>query len=300
MSPDAIVWLGSVAAIGLFLKAILLFHVEIKDEIALSFVLLCLLFIVQNAAEFLGYFTLLDHPETGELFLHIYMVAALFVFPSVLLLAMAMGKSRHLNRARIALYSVSTGLTLLYMAGWVVSGVQFTGWTVITEPGPLYWIAMGFLLICCLVAPIYLFWRANTETDYIVRYNCRVNLIAICPLVFVVSIVLLLRVAGFESSAAISMPAATMVFLYIIVLHTRGDLFWISTKLASFMALLKIDKSATVREVTSELEKVFIVQALKMTCGNQSTAARLLKIPAPTLNKRIKKYGLDLAVFEAH
>lgn len=91
-----------------------------------------------------------------------------------------------------------------------------------------------------------------------------------------------------------------MLFLYIIVLHTRGDLFWISAKLASFLALLKIDKSATIREVTAELERVFIVQALKMTCGNQATAAQLLKIPAPTLNKRIKKYGLDPAVFEAH
>lgn len=300
MSPDAIVWLGSVAAIGLFLKAVLLFHVEIKDEIALSFALLCLLFIVQNAAEFLGYFMLLDRPETGVIFLHVYMIAALYVFPSVLLLALAMGKCRHLNRARIALYSISMGLTLLYLAGWVVSGVEFTGWTVITQAGPLYWVAMGFLLICCLLAPIYLFWKANTESDHIVRYNCKVNLIAICPVVFVVSIVLLLRAAGFASSSAISLPIATMVFLYIIVLHTRGDLFWISTKLASFMALLKVDKSATVREVTAELEKVFIVQALKMTCGNQATAAQLLKIPAPTLNKRIKKYGLDPAVFEAN
>ena len=57
MESNALMFLGSVAFIGMILKVAILFNVSIKSQIAESFVVVCLFFLLQNVSEFLGYFT---------------------------------------------------------------------------------------------------------------------------------------------------------------------------------------------------------------------------------------------------
>jgi len=55
---------------------------------------------------------------------------------------------------------------------------------------------------------------------------------------------------------------------------------------------LTMEKIPSLNKVVEEIERKFIVKALRKTDGNKSAAARLLKIPRQTLNNKIKKYEI--------
>lgn len=298
MTPDAAVYLGTVAAIAFVVKCAILFNVQIKDRISQTFVLLCLFFVIQNAVEFLGYFTYLKSASLGELFLHFYLVTTYFVFPTLLLYALALTGSRWFGKIRFATYTLSVAFTLAHIGGFVVDGFVFLGWSVITEPGPLYWTAMSYVLLCCIAVVALLAYHFKSNSDHEIRHNARVTLWAFTPIIAVAAGVLSLRVLGFDSSSAVSLPVATVIFLYIMLLHTNGNLFWFSTKLKSILVIMRMDHNVSFDAIITELEKVRIQEALKLTDGQQKNAAELLGIPPSTLNKRLNKYEINAETFK--
>jgi hypothetical protein len=293
MNPDIAVYLGTFAAIAFALKSAILFNIEIKNRASQAFVVVCLCFVLQNAAEFLGYFTYLKSNSLGEFFIHFYMISLFYTFTSVAVFALALTNSAWFRQGRLALYLAATLLTLTYMSNQVVTGFQFIGWSVITEPGPLYWVAMGFVLLCGAFAVAHLLYHYRNNTDLEVRQNARVTLQALSPVMAVAVGVLGLRLLGFNSSSVISLPIATLLFLYMMLLHTNGNLFWLSTKLKSLLAIMKMDRNAPLEVIFREIEKIRIQEALKLTDGQQKTAAEILGVPPSTLNKRLSKYNID-------
>jgi hypothetical protein len=298
MTQDAAIYLGTIAAIGFILKATILFNVEIKSKVAESFVVLCLIFVIQNVAEFLAYFTYLKSTQLGEFFIHIYYITLWFIFPSVLVLALAMTKYQYLKQARIILYTISSIATIAYMNGLVVAGFTFLGWSVSGVPGQYYWLAMIYILFCCVSTIGYLAYQFVKNTDNEIRYNSKIYLIAFSPIVLVAVSVLLLKILGFNSTSVVSFPIASLIFLYILLLHTNGNLFWITTKCKTVLAVLMMHKDASVDSLINEIEKVRIQEALKLTNGQQKSAAELLGVPASTLNKRLSKHKIKANNFK--
>lgn len=298
MSLDALIYLGSIAAIGFILKATILFNVEIKSKIAESFVVLCFFFIIQNVAEFLAYFTYQQSIALSEFFIHVYFNSLWFIFPSVYILALALTKSKYLTTARVILYGVSGIIVLAYLNGMVIADLVFLGWTVNGVGGNWYWLGMGYILLCCLMTIAHLLFQLMRNTDTEIRYNCKIYLLAFIPIVAVAVVVLLLKTLGFNSSSAISLPIATLLFLYVILLHTNGNLFWLSTKFKTVLAVLRMNKTASVDAIINEIEKVRIQEALKLTNGQQKAAADILGIPASTLNKRLSKHKINANQFK--
>ena len=298
MSSDVAVYFGTVAAIVFVLKCAILFNINIKDRVSRAFVTLCLFFVIQNAVEFLGYFTYLKSAAMGEFFIHLYMLTLFFIFPSLLILAMALTESPWFAGARLLCYGLSVLITIAYLGGLVVDGFIFLGWSVITEPGPLYWAAMVFVLLCCLGAVLHLLYQYRNNPSAEIRHNARVNLLAFSPIIAVAIGVLSLRIAGFNSSSAVSLPIATVIFLYIMLLHNNGSLFWFSTKVKSILVIMRMDQSASFDAIIQELEKMRIQEALKQTDGQQKNAAELLGVAASTLNKRLNKYSIDADSFK--
>lgn len=299
MSPDAAVYLGTIAAIAFVIKSAILFNIQIKDRVSHAFVLLCLFFVLQNAAEFLGYFTYLRSPALGEFFIHFYLVVSYFVFPSLLVLALTLTIPAWYNRVRLVGYSISLILALAHAGGFVVDGFLFLGWTSITQPGPLYWVVAAYILLCCVSVVSLLLYQLKFNPIPEIRQNARVTLWAFTPIIALAAVVLGLRILGFNSSSAVSLPIATTVFLYVMLLHTNGDLFWLSTKLKSILVIVKMDHNVSFDAIIQELEKVRIQEALKITEGQQKNAAELLGIPASTLNKRLNKYDIDADTFKS-
>lgn len=277
----------------------ILFNVESKSRIAESFVTLCMIFVIQNAMEFLGYAVYVKAPELGSFFVHIYVISLYFMFPAVLVLALALAHVAQVDRIAMVLFGISAGLAALHVSGFVVAGLTFVGWSVITVPGTLYWVAMGYILSCGVATFTFLLRQVKVNPNPEVRYNCKVAVFAFMPLAAVAVGVLGLRLLGFASSSSISLPIATLLFLYILLVHSNGNLFWLSTKFKTIVAVMTMDKNSSMEEILARIEKLRIEEALKVTGGEQKSAARLISVPPSTLNKKISKHKISVTQFNA-
>jgi len=298
MDPNIAVYLGTVAAISFVLKCTILLNIRIDSRTSQSFVILCLFFVIQNAGEFLAYSIYLKSEAVGKFFAHIYIVTAYFMISSVLVFTLALTQSRVYKMARIVLYSICLLLAVGYANGMVVDGLVYLGWTVIANPGPYYWVGISYMLLCCAAIAGCLWYNSRYNTDLDIRHNARVTMFAFLPILLVAIAVYGLRAFGFNSSSAISLPIATLIFLYILLLHTNGNLFWFSAKLRSILAIMKLEHNVPMDAILEEIEKVRIHQAMKISHGRQKQAAEILGMSASTLSKRLTKYAINADLYK--
>lgn len=298
MEQEALVYFGVFALIGILIKLAILFNVSIKSKIAQSFVVVCTLFLLQNVVEFLAYFTYLPAEQLSVMFIHTYMLTLYFIFPSVLILALTLVEFKHLTVAKIALYCMASLLTLAHFGGYLVESVVFLRWTAITAPGEYYSLVQAFIVINILATLGVLIVNITANSSFEIRSRCKVNLLAFAPLLLVAVLVMLFRLAGFNSSTAISMPLATMFFLFVMLLQTNGNIFWASLRLKILMSVLTLKNINTLDEILGNIEKLRITEALRASNGMQRNAAKLLSVPPSTLNKKIAKYKIDTGDYQ--
>ena len=298
MEQDALVYLGGFALIGILLKLAILFNVSIKSKIAQSFVVVCTLFLLQNVSEFLGYFTYLPAEQLSVMFIHLYMNTLYFLFPAILILALTLVEFRHLTSAKIALYGMASLVSLAHFAGYLVDGVEFLPWTAIFIEGEYYWVVQTFIALNVLVTIGVLGVSVIANSNFEVRNRCKVNLLAFAPISLVAILVMLFRLAGFDASTAVSMPLATIFFLFVMLLQTNGNIFWASLRLKIIMSVVTLKNINTLDEILGNIEKIRITEALRASNGLQRNAAKLLSVPPSTLNKKIAKYKIDAESFQ--
>lgn len=289
--------LGAIAFVGLVLKICILFNISIKNKISESFAVVCLLFLIHNMAEFLGYFTFLHSESLSLIFVHVYMVALYFLFPGVLLLALSLVEYRFLQQARLVLFGLSASLAVAHAGGYLVSGFKYLEWTVITTPAEYYWVAIGFIVVNVLATLVVLLSNFLANPSFEVRSRCKVNLLAFAPMMLVVFGVVIARALGFDSSSALTLPVATIFFLFVMLLQTNGNIFWASLRLKILLSVITLKNIQTLDEILVNIERVRIIEALKATNGKQNNAAELLNIPASTLNRKITKYGIEASTY---
>ncbi len=298
MELDALIYLGLIAFIGIVVKVAILFNISIKSKISESFTVVCLLFLLQNVSEFLGYFTYNVSEQLSFMFVHMYMITLYFVFPAILILALALVEYKHMERARIVLFGIAALISAAHIAGYVVSGVEFIGWSAVTTPGEYYWSAVAIppLMGLCAVGVLFKHYIANSSFE--IRSRCKVNLLAFAPIFLVVALVLLFRLAGFESSTALFMPLATIFFLVVMLLQSNNNIFWASLRLKILMSVLTLKNINTLDDILGNIEKLRITEALRASNGMQRNAAKLLSVPPSTLNKKIAKYAINAEEFQ--
>lgn len=293
MEQDRLVYLGVFALIGILLKLVILFNVSIKSKIAQSFVVVCVMFLLQNVSEFLAYFTYLSSEQLSSMFIHIYLNTLYFIFPSILILALTLVEFKHLTVAKITLYGMASIVALGHLGGYVVEGVDFLHWTAVIVHGEFYWLAMGFIVLNVMVTLIVLVANNMANSNFEIRNRCRVNLLAFTPIFLVACLVLLFKLAGFNSSSAVSLPLATVFFLFVMLLQTNGNIFWASLRLKILLSVITLKNINTLDEILGSIEKLRITEALRASNGMQRNAAKLLSIPPSTLNKKIAKYNIN-------
>jgi len=299
MEQEALIYLSLFALIGIVVKLTILFNVSIKSKIAESFAVVCILFLVQNVSEFLGYFTYGASQSLGLGFVHIYMIALYFIFPSVLILALTLAEFKHLRSAKVFFYGIAGLISLAHFSGLVIDGIKFIGWSAVTTPAAYYWAAIAYIVFCALATLAVLSFHFIANDSFEVRNRCKVNLFAFAPMFAVLILVALFRMTGFESSTALSLPMATVFFLFVMLLQTNGNIFWASLRLKILISVLTLKNINTLDEILGSIEKLRITEALRASNGMQRDAARLLSVPPSTLNKKIAKYDIHAEDFHS-
>ncbi|MEX2131399.1 MAG: hypothetical protein WD772_07915, partial [Pseudohongiellaceae bacterium] len=243
MDSAGFVMLGLVALVGLILKLAILFNIELKTPLARSFAILCLILLLQNVAEFLTYFTYLKSESTGRLLFNCYMLVVYFIAPALLTLVLRLVESKYVFQISVASYLGSVIIAILHMSGLVITGYEFIGWSIISTPGQFYGVSMLVIAFNLLLAVGMLAFTIFTSSSTHIVSRCKVSLLAFTPMLTVFAGVQLARLAGFQSSSAISLPIATLLFLFIMLHETKDNLYWLSTKFQMVFALLMMDKS---------------------------------------------------------
>lgn len=299
MDQDALIYLGLIALVGIVLKTAILFNISIKSQISQSFAVVCIFFLLQNVAEFLGYFTYNVSEQLSFAFVHVYMIALYFIFPSILVLALSLVEFKRLRTAKAFLYGVSLLISIAHVNGLVITGIKFIGWSAVTTPGEYYWAAAGYSMLVAIWAVGVLLKHLLANNSFEIRSRAKVNLFAFSPIFLVVGLVLLFRLAGFESSTALMLPLATIFFLFVMLLQTNGNIFWASLRLKILMSVLTLKNINTLDDILGNIEKIRISEALRASNGMQRNAAKLLNVPPSTLNKKIAKYKIVAEEFQS-
>ncbi len=289
---------GIFALFGVILKTLILAQIDTRTRITLAFVALTLLFILQNAFEFLGYWTFESDQALAYLFIDGLMISLIFTAPAAIhFIARTIG-----NRIAMATVPVlllfGCVLTYLLIAGDVVLTYEHVGYTIVSVPGPAYGLFQLYVIAAVSIAVASLvFGLLNKNRE--IHTRSKILLIAFTP-IFLVSLgVNLFKILGFNSSTAILMPLASTFFIWVLMYLARDEVITFRLKWRQAWFLIRqlrrvifSSHSYANQDYLEALEKDQLAALLEITDGKQSEVARILGTSPATVCRRVSKFGL--------
>ncbi len=283
---------GLAALLAVCFKVLILFQVRATSQISTAFVIACMALIMQNALEFCGYITFASNPESATLFLHALIIALYFVCGSMVYLCAAIAGSRITVQIGYLCGGSVAVLTLLHLFGFSVVGFHRTGYSIISDPGPVYFLFQLFAPICALACIAFLL-RGLVSVDSNVAKRCRLALIAVMPLCLIGIVVTIIRAMGFNSSTAIFMPIASTFLVWLLMYEARGDIVAVKLKWRFIWSIIKYAKDTSIDEWPELTDRIQLIEAMRM-CGNKrNQVAKMLKTSPSTITRKCMKYGID-------
>ena len=289
---------GVFALVGVILKTLILAQVSTRTRITFAFVVLTLLFIAQNAFEFLGFWTFESNAELAFRFIDGLMVTLFFISPAAIhFIARTIGNRTAL--LTVPFFAVfATYLSYLLFSRELVLTYEHVGYTIVSVPGPSYSLLQYYALSALVVAvACLLFGLINKDSD--IRTRSRVLLIAFAP-IFMVSLgVNLFKLQGFNSSTAILMPLASTFFIWVLMYLARDEVvtFRLKWRQAWFLAgqlkrILFSNYTYANQDYLEFVEREQLKTLLEISDGKQSEVAKILGTSPATICRKVAKYGL--------
>ncbi|MEQ8313393.1 MAG: helix-turn-helix domain-containing protein [Gammaproteobacteria bacterium] len=301
---------GVFALLGVVLKTLILAQVTTRTSITFAFVVLSLLFIAQNAFEFLGYWTFEANASLSFLFIDGLMVSLFFISPAVVyFIARTIG-----NRIALATVPIltlfATYLTYLLVVRQLVTGYEHVGYTIVSVPGPAYQLLQiyAFLALAIAVSSL-IFGLLSKDED--IRTRSKILLIALTPIFLISFGVNFLKIQGFNSSTAILMPLASTFFIWVLMYLARNEVITFRLKWRQAWFLVRQLKrvvfsnySYANQDYLEFVEREQLQALLEIAGGKQSEVARILGTSPATICRKVSKYDLlndeEHAGVEAH
>lgn len=276
------------SVVALTLKVLFLFRVSTETALTRSFIFLCLVIVIQNASEFMGYMFLPYDLDTTKKIVDVYMICSYYLGGALLYFSLLLTGYQNKVLSQV-IWGIPTIFTLMHFNGMLVSDYEYNGYALIRVPMDLY-ILFEVYIVSCSVAAIYFLTKTalNKEIETLVSDRCKLGLVAILPFAAVIITIVVLMHLGNPISSAVILPMAGVVFLLITMKASNR-----STKEVYDVADPLMNTQATMAERVEHLEKSMIIRALNENNGIKQDAAEQLGIHASTLTKKIQKYGLE-------
>lgn len=289
---------GVFALVGVVLKALILAQVSTRTKITFAFVILTLLFIAQNAFEFLGFWVFESNEVLAFRFIDGLMVTLIFISPAAVhFIARTIGN-------RPALYSViplvlfASYLTFLLLTGELVQTYQHIGYTIVSVPGPAYPLLQYYALAALVIAVGSLVLGVLSK-DKEIRTRSQILFLAFAPILLVSFGVNLLKLSGYNSSTAILMPLASTFFIWVLMYLARDEVvtFRLKWRQAWFLVgqlkrIVFSNYSYANQDYLEFIEREQLKTLLEIADGKQSEVARLLGTSRATICRKVSKFGL--------
>ena len=280
---------GTVALVAFCLKVMILAASFTRSRVNAVVNLICLMFILQNALEFITAVAMDNQFASTRLLLDSYMITLYLSFLAMVYFSVSViGSSA--SRAIMTFFGAFTALLVaLHLSGLLVSGYREIGYSVISSPGQYYWLFQLFILLA-IGTSLYLPGSNLHSSDPEIADRSHTILLALAPLCLIAAAVLLLRLLGINASSAIVLPIGTTVFMWVLIKQDKGEFVAFKIKWRIIFKLATTMRNLSLSEWGEEVERQLVREALRMTNNNQSAAAKLVGCNTTTFHRRATKY----------
>lgn len=290
---------GVFALLGVVLKTLILVQVNTRTRITFAFVILTLLFIAQNAFEFLGYWVFEANRMLAFQFVDCLMVVLFFISPAAIhFIGRVIGNRTTLLTVPFFVFS-ATYLTFLLFSRDLVQGYEQIGYTIVSIPGPDYELLQYYALSALIVAIVSLV-LGLLNTDKEISTRSKILLIAFTPIFLISFGVNVLKLSGYNSSTAVLMPLASTFFIWVLMYLARDQVvtFRLKWRQAWFLirelkAVMFSNHSYANQDYLEFVEREQLKALLEIADGKQSEVARILGTSPATISRRVSKFRLQ-------
>lgn len=297
-----LIYIGIAALLAALLKALILAQVITRSRITSAFNLVAIALILQNTFEFLAFLSYDTNRSMAPLFVGGVLVAAYLVAAAIVNLVLTVNPVRHAAYWKLVTWVAALTLTLLQLSGLLVADVIQSGYTLITTPGPHYWLVQVFLLYAVVVTLTGL-THGILRGDTRIRERCKLVVCAVIPICLVTFGVIVFRLLGYDSSTAIVMPIASTIFVAILVHDARGDIAPFKLKWALFwflfaqaFAVLGGRRQFSLATLVDDVEKFQVSYAMKVSGYKVAEAGRLLNLGYTKVVTKCKRHDIRMDI----
>lgn len=256
-----------------------------------------------NLMQGLGYAVWATSPILGKLFADLYLISAYFFFTHLLLFSFGLSKNPLKGKKWALAYCYPALLTVLHAAGFMVENYRIEQNSLMHNDGPLAGLFDIYVLLCCTGSAA-VFTR-NIKSHRGNKILCSKNFIGLfsfLPLILVFVVIILLSLSDYAIAVGIISPMITVYTAYAYYYLSRDSVVDLSIGVGFFFDRLKIaylllethKSKSDLKTYHKEVEKQFIIEALKEHDYRIYDAADFLGYNHTTLRNKIKEYDISL------
>ena len=267
---------------------------------------ICLFFLGVFGICFIEFISYIDIVNPNLYSMKLFYVSCSAGFSGLLIFAMRISGIEIFQKyyaKYIVLISCILFSVFMLLTDSMVKGVASIGYSVTRVPGNLYFIAQFYAVIqICLI--IYcLSTGLKISENSIFKKQAKVLLYSTSPFLFIFLALVFLMAIGFNVNASVIVPLATTYMLLVLIFTEEKDKLFpillkipftserksfkaITTQIEKFLTQADNGTQASLKLLTSSIEKEIVSLAVNMINGSQIKAASLLNISASSLCRR--------------
>ena len=295
------------AAISLVLKLGLLFLLFGKSSNSKSFLPMVAVFACHNLCEVLAY-TQFFSGGSVDWIVRGYYCLSVWGMCYMVIYASDTAKFKGTQAVAASLMTFAALASFVFMlTDFVIAKPTIENALIKAGRGPLYWTfqVSVFALMWAVLATLFNGYRSKSDHD--TQTKCIYSLVAIAPLALVGPGVILLQEAGFGINTTLILPVCSTLYLLVIALgeskHRLTDIriylpFSVERKTAAELMATCAKFSSTsisLKDASSEIERVLIMHSLQKTNFNVKRSARMMNMNRSTLYSACKRLGIQLS-----
>ena len=249
-----------------------------------------------------GYLILLINNTIFRYSADAYLISLYFLFTNLLLFAINLSIKKLTPKIQLAFYIVPAILTIFHICGWMIEDFRIEHNTLMHNDGPLAFIFDFYILLSSIA--VYQTFKKRSKDKTLPRLLRAKNLlarIAFFPLIAMFIIIILLSMTQWAFPTVLVIPIisvyTTLIYYYISrdrIIDLSMGLDFIVSRSRVAIKLLETEASKTgLKDHYSDVEKVFIEEALEKNDNNVKAAAKSLGYEYTTINKKLSKIEKD-------
>lgn len=204
------------ALIALFFKLFILAYALKGGRVSIIFLSLIVVFAVHNAIEILGYFNVQSEIAVN-VFFRLYYVATSYVILYILLHGLSVSKLES-TVTTCVLVTIATAVSgALLFTDLMIAGQYSIGYTMTAVKGPLFGLFALYLLFALFANVIVILYGYRTAGSKIDSVRCKHSLMALAPVILVLIVAIIFKIADIGINATGLVPIATALFLGILI-----------------------------------------------------------------------------------